>query len=231
MNQLVLSVCTGAGLLDRSFEKIDRFMVVSLGDILLGHDLRHKHIKRGFFDGLIGGPPCQWASKAKGNSESKAMNLIPDFMRTAEEGDVSWFVMENVDTPDTREYMSTFYPKYSSVVLRDWDCGGKTNRIRRFWFKGLPPCPIPPTRPGNPVHSVLATSWKYRPHKDGMHSAIDPNAAAYLQGYPNLAHEIICALPDAIPNVAKQRFATHLIGNGVPSAMGTYIAEWIDKLV
>jgi len=56
--QLVLSLFSGIGLLDRAFKE-KGFFVVSAGDLILGQDIRDFHAVAGKFDGVIGGSPCQ----------------------------------------------------------------------------------------------------------------------------------------------------------------------------
>jgi len=53
--KLVLSLFTGAGLLDRGFREAG-FCVVSAGDILWGHDVRDFQPASHTFEGVIGGP-------------------------------------------------------------------------------------------------------------------------------------------------------------------------------
>jgi DNA (cytosine-5)-methyltransferase 1 len=60
--QLVLSLFPGIGLLDMAFEEAG-FCVVRGPDVLFGGDIRRFHPLPGRFDGVIGGPPCQWFSR------------------------------------------------------------------------------------------------------------------------------------------------------------------------
>jgi DNA (cytosine-5)-methyltransferase 1 len=62
LNQLVLSLFPGIGLLDMAFEA-EGFCVVRGPDVLWGGDIRNFHPPRCRFDGVIGGPPCQAFSR------------------------------------------------------------------------------------------------------------------------------------------------------------------------
>lgn len=181
----------------------------------------------GIFVGVIGGPPCQWASTAlhwQGhNVKHRPENLIPEFVRIKEEAEPEWSVMENLLTARK----SPGLPEdWLFVKLRDWDCGGLTHRKRAFWV--WPPTLIfaPPKRPGKPEYSVLKNSGRqklslqqrrdktFRTHE----KPLTLKQAAELQGWPEMA-EILKDMSAA--------YAVGLLGNGVPRAMGTYIAKAI----
>lgn len=108
--------------------------------------------------------------------------------------------------------------------LRDWDCGGETARKRAFWtwpFMVLDPTP----RPGQAQKSVMATTWKrgkstsqYVTDKGFLPSDLSIEEYERLQGAPGTT----AALMKAGSNRA---LAVHLLGNGVPIAMGRYIAR------
>ena len=99
--QLVLSVCSGIGLLDRAFKEAG-FCVVSAGDIILGnhYDIRDFAAPKGKFDGVIGGTPCPDFSSLKRDrpvlEESYGYEMILEFKRIVEECDPSWYLLENV---------------------------------------------------------------------------------------------------------------------------------------
>lgn len=61
MSKLVLSLFPGIGMLDMAFEEAG-FCVVRGPDLLWGGDVRQFGPPAGKFDGVIGGPPCQFAS-------------------------------------------------------------------------------------------------------------------------------------------------------------------------
>lgn len=232
--QLVLELFPGAGLFGKAFEALGA-TVVRGPDILWGGDVRDFHAidVRGRFDGIIGGPPCQQFSKAAALG-SRALNLIPEFVRVVEEARPRWAVMENV-----RE-AHLFAPKWATVNLCDWDCGGNTHRSRGFWFYGIPAPTSPAPRPGRAAYSVLASSWNSRVTTNGKfsgHSHMTPAQAAALQGYPGLGERISEAQPGwksetgggwkGVSQKSRDIIAVHVLGNGVPRAMGMFIAQHV----
>lgn len=227
--QLVLELFPGAGLFGRAFEELGA-CVVRAPDILWGGDVREFRGLISKFDGIIGGPPCQIFSRAaiKG---TKALNLIPEFVRLVEECRPRWAVMENV-----REARPAA-PDWNYVFLRDWDCGGLTYRTRGFWFYGISAPEKPPGRPGEPEYSVLASSWNKRGStmiRGQLH--LTPDEAARLQGFPQLGRKIFVSQPgwqredgtwNGVSQKSRHTLAVHMLGNGVPHAMGLYIARWV----
>lgn len=219
MDNWVLSVFPGLDLLGREFERVG-YTIFRGPDLLWGGDSRHFHVSPGIFEGVIGGPPCQAKSQLAKLGNVTAVDLINDFIRIVEEAKPEWAVMENV-----RGYMR--HPSIPSdwlpVKLRDWDCGGMTFRTRIFWIYPPTLVLVPGKRPGKPEYSVLASSWKGHDSankKMRMHSKLTIQRAAELQGYPELVK--------ALEPLGK-RYAVHLLGNGVPKAMGRYIAEAIKQ--
>lgn len=135
MNQpLVLSLFPGIGLLDMAFEQ-EGFCVVRGPDLLWGGDIRNFHPPSGVFQGVIGGPPCQFASQlvhlVRANGHRVAENLIPEYQRVVHEAQSDWFLMENVPAaplPEIAGYGIT------DRVIEDVWVGGVTSRRRRFSF-------------------------------------------------------------------------------------------------
>lgn len=227
---LVLELFPGAGLFGRAFSELGA-TVVNAGDIMQGYDIRQFKGTFGRFDGVIGGPPCQFASRAA-RTGSKAINLIPEFVRVVEECSPRWAVMENV-----RE-AKPYAPDWDYVSLRDWDCGGLTHRRRGFWFYGLDAPVSPPVRQGEPEYSVLASNWNRRGESSNMsaHAYLSHAEAARLQGYQGLSSIIYRNQPgwknakgsyNGVSKTARRVIATHMMGNGVPRALALYIAKWI----
>lgn len=129
---VVLSLFPGIGLLDMAFEEAG-FCVVRGPDLLWGGDIRRFHPPAGRFDGVIGGPPCQFASEMSRFNEAAgktlAENLIPEFERVVSASAPEWFAMENVvqaPLPVVPGY--TIEP----TIVRDNWCGGETMRQRRI---------------------------------------------------------------------------------------------------
>lgn len=221
--ELVLSVFPGIGLLDMAFEQAG-FCVVRGPDLLWGGDIHTFHPPAGVFDGVIGGPPCQTFSHAAMVGTS-AIDLIPEFLRVVQEARPQWIVMENVLNAVGHDAIpADWFP----CVLRDWDCGGLTNRRRAFWtwpFAVMQPS----RRPGIPEHSVMATTWKrgssssqYVQEKGFLPGDLPVAEYARLQG----AEEIGRRLDE---HRSSKAFAVHCIGNGVPRAMGLYIARAVKR--
>lgn len=158
---LVLSLFPGIGLFDLAFEEAG-FCVVRGPDLLWGGDVRSFHPPAGRFDGVIGGPPCQFASRMRFVNPlagSKHGNLIPEYERVVLEAQPDWFVMENVadaPLPVVEGYL------VHAQMLRDVWVGGESRRERRFSFGD---------RGGRRLHvETLA-----------LHTA-EPQLAAYAQG-------------------------------------------------
>lgn len=227
--QLVLSLFPGADLLGRAFES-EGYCVVRGPDILQGQDIRNFHVSPGRFDGIIGGPPCQAFSVASTFQGTKAIDLIGEFVRIVKEAQPQWAVMENI----WGARKSPNIPDWPVVRLCDFDCGGLTKRVRAFWFYGIEPAMKPVVKPGrrDAAYSVLATSWKDRKwskrDRDTLPQRL-PCEAAALQGFPGLADTIIDSLPAGMTPRSKEIFAVHMLGNGVPLALGRYIARHVRK--
>jgi len=224
---LVLSLFPGADLLGRAFEEVG-FAVVRGPDPLWGGDARDFHVPDGRFDGVIGGPPCQFASLARHGAKREALNLIPEFLRIVNEAAPAWAVMENVRQVQRKGAA----PAWPWSDVRDHDVGGFTARVRRFWFLGLPP-PLTgrpmrnPRELGGALHSVLASDWHGRRRADGTYVRLRPDDAARAQGFPELAKSIMEAQPGEVTNGSRRVLAIHMLGNGVPRAMGLFIARHV----
>lgn len=217
MEDWLLSVYPGLDLIGREFERVG-YTVFRGPDLLWGGDSRRFHVSPGIFHGIIGGPPCQWNSQLAILGNVRIKDLTHDFLRIVQEAEPRWAVMENVRGLLRAGGMP---PEWSVIKLRDWDCGGMTFRSRVFWIYPATLILVPPKRPGKPEYSVLASSWKGHDSKNKkmrMHSNLTIEKAAKLQGYPELI-EVLKPL--------GKRYAVSLLGNGVPKAMGKYIAEGI----
>ncbi|MBA7708032.1 hypothetical protein ES703_116919 [subsurface metagenome] len=221
MNNLVLSIFPGIDLLGRAFEE-EGYCIMRGPDMLWGGDIRNFHPATRMFDGIIGGAPCQSRSKMAHFKYISKLDLMPEFIRVVKEAGPRWVVMENVrgyrDHPDIPK---DWFP----VRLRDWDCGGQTNRVRLFWTYPGSLILSPPRRPGKAEFSVLASSWKNRGTKKqnrSQQTSLTVKTAAALQGFPEMA-VVLKGLPRA--------YAVSLLGNGVPKAMGLHMARGIKTFV
>lgn len=220
--QVVLSLFPGADLFGKAFESRG-FCVVRGPELLLGQDIRDFHAPAGRFDGVIGGPPCQGFSTACGRSQSRVQDLIGEFARIVREAAPAWFVMENLvhalKSPELP-------PDWTFTRIRDWDCGGLTKRKRCFWL-GPPELVFfvqpPARRAGKPESSLLATDGRRGPSKawkDSGHPLVSIERACELQGFDGLFSR---------RRFMTKEFAVHLLGNGVPRAMGEWVADQVIR--
>ena len=100
--KLVLSLFTGAGLLDQAFREAG-FCVVSAGDIIYGQDVREFKTSAGHFAGVIGGSPCQDYSGMKRNKGTYSDEMIREYVRIVKEAQPDWCLLENVAAvPDVK---------------------------------------------------------------------------------------------------------------------------------
>lgn len=159
---LVLSICHGAGLLDRAFMdaghyvtpgcEIDpemREMYAALcGGEALSHDLRllPKLLAGTEWDGIIGGPPCQALSKTRAMREPKFPDLTPNVVELLEHVKCKWFIFENVAPLDI--------PGANHVMLNAMNFS-KPHQSRERWFTYKGVTPPQPMFPGD-VDELLA---------------------------------------------------------------------------
>lgn len=227
--EMVLSLFPGADLLGKSFEREGR-CIVRGPDMLTGGDVRDFHVPNDVFRGLIGGPPCLAYSRASymqpAAIRAEHIDFIPDFVRLWEEAGRPWVVMENV--PEAAAKCKTIPEEWNCVVFRDWDCGGETKRTRAFWTWPFS-VPLPEMREGVPSPPVVASG--YRADRFGfmgfataefLPGNTPMEELGRLQGFPELAAYYKRV---AIPN----RFVWRLLGNGVPRAMGSYVAQCLNE--
>jgi DNA (cytosine-5)-methyltransferase 1 len=248
MNNLVLSIFPGIDLLGRAFEE-EGFCVVRGPDVLWGGDIRNWHVPAGRFDGVIGGPPCQFASRFRfinPHCGEKHGNLIPEFERIVAEVQPLWFVMENVEgapLPAVKGYA------INSVLLRDCWVGGLQPRKRRIsfgWRGEVRPLYIEYVALENPgyQHSVMGDS---RPVPVKMVKGGKLKRYSVLAGHDSeVGHresagkpmliEQMCEL-QGLPRdfMAESPFRKDaqrkLIGNGVPISMGRAIAKAVKEAI
>lgn len=230
MTGLVLSLFPGIGMLDIAFEEAG-FCVVRGPDLVWGGDIHRFDPPAGKFDGIIGGPPCQFASEMSrlntSMGKSLAVNEIPEFERCVAAARPRWLVMENVvdaPLPDVEGYPVTDF------VLRDHWCGGFTMRKRRFSFAsrgGALRFRVQTAALQTPNPAVAITSCARKGHilkvvsgKQRKCSTGGPRMAiadmARLQGLPP------SFFGDKSPFTAQAQ--RKMLGNGVPLAMGRTVA-------
>lgn len=191
-----------------------------------GGDIRRFTVEPGKFDGVIGGPPCQPFSAAGKIAGTSAVDLIPEFVRVAREARPEFIVMENVTSARRHAAIPA---DWHPARLRDFDCGGLTKRRRFFWT-----WPFMILEPGGHAggaasHTVMASSWKrgssagrYAAEKSFLPGDLPVAEYARLQG----AEEIGAAL---VAHKAGRAFAVQCLGNGVPLAMGRFVARRVRE--
>lgn len=136
-DQLVLSLFSGVGLLDRAFAAAG-FCVVSGPELITGGDVRTFAVLPGRFDGLIAGPPCQGFSAANvhrsdpnHHSVVNSREMLRHTCRIIDECQPLWFVVENVPgVPDVRVACYDV----QRLHISDWECGGCQIRVRAIQF-------------------------------------------------------------------------------------------------
>ncbi len=242
MNQLVLSLFPGIGLLDMAFEE-EGFCVVRGPDLLWGGDIRRFHPPAEKFDGVIGGPPCQAFSRLVGIIRARygdsaiAANLIPEFSRCVVEAQPNWFLMENV--PAAPLPIAPGYWISDQLVNNRW-LGEVQNRERRFSFgyrqdKQCLWLELAALEVSEWEAAVCSTAGGRRTPVaiGGSGKPKGPNGKAYsvlknrtfaeecrLQGLPENF------LVDAPFTVAGKR---QIVGNGVPLPMGRAMARAVKR--
>lgn len=219
--ELVLSTFTGAGLLDRAFQE-SGFCVVSLGDLLTGHDIRRAHVLSRRFDGVMGGSPCQDFSKARRAVPVKpyacdcdgtrheygyGVAMIREFVRIVTEAQPNWFLHENVPgVPDVT------VPGFVTqrITINVTELGHIQNRWRTIQFgtrdglrlvipRGVAPDVTHRCVTATGQHGAASLGWK---------------KANVLQGLPKNFRMPAVSL-------AAQCIA---VGNGVPLPLGRALA-------
>ena len=227
--QVVLSLFPGADFFGKAFESRG-FCVVRGPELLLGQDIRDFHAPTGRFDGVIGGPPCVKDSVCRNrNQNPNAVDLVPEFGRVVGEANPAWAVMEGVEgtkgNPILRDWIHH--------TVYDWDCGGLTKRKRVFWFypQALGMSVILPAKKSGLRKKALPTllaSDGVRVSKKGNwehygHPGIKIPEAAHVQGFDGWEKGL--HKPDHI----IRRLGIYLLGNGVPRAMGEWVANQVVR--
>jgi DNA (cytosine-5)-methyltransferase 1 len=226
---LILSIFPGLDLLGRAFEEEwPEACIVRGPDLLWGGDIKRFHPPAGKFDGVIGGPPCQFASIGNRgpNRIITAENLTPELERCVAAAEPEWFLMENVPPaplPEVAGYI------VKDILLQNRWLGQAQQRQRRFSFG---------THDGRELHvqlaalesiereyAVLATEHKGQTHPGAK------GRKRYLKGRPLSRRCELQGLPadfaDRLPFTDKWRGI--VIGNGVPLAMGRAIANAVKR--
>lgn len=231
MSDLVLSLFPGIGLLDRAFED-EGFCIVRGPDLLWGGDIRKFKPPRNVFNGVIGGPPCQAHSTLvyliKANGHKVAEDLIPEFERIVSEINPQWWLMEMVPKGPI--------PKGAedNALLRDFDCGGVTSRLRRFSWKGLDLKLPPVTNVPAPYRAVVRDSREVPVTTEGSGKRKKGLGGKLPHTGKPLTFEEMLLRQGFDSNFLENAPFTmkgkkDVIGNGVPYSMGLTIAKAIKE--
>jgi len=204
--QLVLSLFSGVGLLDRAFRE-KGFCVVCAGDLIIGQDIRDFHTVADKFDGVIGGPPCQDFSTLKRNPTNYSNEMLDEFKRVVMEAKPKWWLLENVKgVPDVTVQG---YEWQRIDINQGWYTD--TSRLRHIQFGSKDGLYLDiPRGDMSGVKQSCALASDDRSFRE----------LCYLQGL-----ESDFDLPDF--NVAGKKRA---VGNGVPLAIGRVLADAVLKV-
>ena len=227
---LVLSLFPGIDILWRAFEEEwPEACLVRGPDLLWGGDIKTFHPPAGKFDGVIGGPPCQFASISnRGPNAAYHENLIPAFERCVAEAAPAWFLMENVPPapfPSVRGYA------VMAVLLDNRKLGEVQMRCRRFCFGTPAGLTLEPFIEWAPLeafereYAVLASEHKGQTFPGAI------GRKKYLKGRTLARRCTLQGLPadftDSLPFTAAAK--SIVIGNGVPLPMGRAIARAVKR--
>jgi DNA (cytosine-5)-methyltransferase 1 len=244
VNELVLSLFPGIGLLDMAFEEAG-FCVVRGPDLLWGGDVKRFYPPAGKFVGVIGGPPCQAFSRLRhiveANGYEVAENLIPEFERVVAEARPVWFLMENV--PAAPEPVVLGYVTRSTTIRDVW-VGGETCRERRFclgthsgrrleietWalHRPDPEHAAPASGSGRPVPVAVGGSGKVKRSAKSALKNYGYKCGDALKDHVRLQGLPVGFLDDAPFTKAGK---IKVVGNGVPLAMGRAVAAAVRKAI
>lgn len=200
--ELVLSLFSGIGLLDKGFED-SGFCVVRGPDLIWGGDIRKFNVNSGIFHGIIAGPPCQDFSKARRSEPTgNGLEMIEQFKRVVEQAKPSWWLAENV--PCVPDIQIDGY-NWQRLDLRASHFGMSQRRLRHVQFGSVDGSQLVINRPS------LETGTEPTALANDDRSTAE---LARLQG-----------LPDGfdIPAFTRGEL-TKAIGNGVPWGIAKALA-------
>ena len=128
----VLSLFTGAGLLDQAFRE-QGFCIVSAGDIIYGQDIRDFRSMTNKFDGVIGGSPCQDFSGLKRIKGDYSQLMLDEYIRVVKETQLQWWLLENVVGVPTINING--YHQQRLDINQSWY--SNTSRLRHIQFGSI----------------------------------------------------------------------------------------------
>lgn len=206
-DQLILSIFPGIDLLGRAFEEYG-FCVVRGPDLITGGDIRRFSPPPSRFSGVIGGPPCQDFSRLNRNPGSYSNEMLDEFVRVVAAADPHWFLFENVVTaPDV------FVPGYEQQRFSlDLAWFSPFSRRRDFIFG---------SRTGHLLNPMVSANGTTQGSAVTGSDERSFAACCEIQGLPKGFDVPFFSLDGK-----KQAVA-----NGVPLAMGRYIARHIAETI
>jgi DNA (cytosine-5)-methyltransferase 1 len=216
VNELVLSLFPGVGLLDRAFSSAG-FCVVQAADKITGGDIREFAGVSGRFDGIVAGPPCQgfsvansFRTQADHESVVNSRLMLQHTCRIITECEPEWFLIENVPTvPDVR------IDGYSvqRIPISDLECGGSQLRVRHVQFGHVGGKVIRPIR----VHDCTRNRRKGRPAKSVT------TKTDRWKDYTDVCRRQGLDTPIELPGWCRTA-KVRAVGNGVPLRIGRALA-------
>lgn len=208
--QLVLSLFSGIGLLDKSFRDAG-FCVVSAGDLITGQDVRDFTGVKNKFDGVIGGSPCQDFSTLKREKGTYSLDMMHQFLRIVAECEPNWYLLENVKgVPNVTDLL-----KNSVTVLHDYS--HQRIDINQGWYEDT-----------SRLRHIQFCSKDdlYLDIPRGIMKGIKSSCALASD---NRSFRELCKLQGLEPTFDLPDFNVQgkkrAVGNGVPLSMGNVIAR------
>ena len=204
-NHLILSLFPGIDLLGRAFEEFE-FCVVRGPDLITGGDIRRFHPPEKRFQGVVGGSPCQDFSALNRNPSTYSHEMLEEYCRCVFETKADWFLFENVSGFPSFEVEGYTQQRFSL------DLGWFTefSRRRDFVFGSLSGQLLNPVYgKQSGIRGTAVTGSDERPF----------TACCDIQGLP----------PDFDVPFFSLEGKKQAVANGVPMALGRYVAGLISE--
>lgn len=207
MGGLVLSLFPGIGLLDMAFEEAG-FCVVRGPDLLWGGDVHRFHAEPGWFDGIIGGPPCKGESALAHLNGKPGVTLKPEFDRVVAEARPAWWVMEAVKRHRDAPHVFPLSPRH---------IGEEQSRLRYF-------------HSNLPLQRYIETElFVTAPFKHAVLAGHGGAVGSVQKGMAKYAFAEACRLQGLPAGFDLPGFTVtakyEAVGNGVPLSMGRAVAK------
>lgn len=206
-NHLILSIFPGIDLLGMGFEH-QGFCVVRGPDLITGGDVRNFHPPKGVFKGLIGGSPCQDYSLLNNNPGTYSDEMLAEYCRVVRDSEPDWFLFENVAQAPT--FTIDRYTQQRFALDLCWFTD--FSRLRHFVFG---------SRNGTLLNPISGTKGEVLGTAVTGSDKRSFRACCDIQGLPSDFD-----LPSFTLEGKKQA-----VGNGVPLALGRYVAGLIAETV